>query len=312
MRIALVEPSRTVQRIVTGIIGPWGHEVCPFMDAPEALAFLRSDKNIRALISSAELVSTSGMQLVSDARALAGPQRPLYIILMSSSEERSKMIEALDHGADDFITKPPAPEELRARLRAADRITSMQTELIALATTDSLTGLLTRRAFVEAAERMLQRACTGQPFSVLICDLDKFKAINDTYGHAIGDLVLQKVSGEVRSIDVAAGRLGGEEFAFLIGGRLDDAVEHAECLRETIGELAIGAENKTIRITCSIGAAEWEPGDTIDSLLRRADIALYEAKRSGRNRVIAADSFSVGNEREQWRGVARLASRRTE
>ena len=88
MRIALVEPSRTVQRIVTGIIGPWGHEVCPFMDAPEALVFLRSDKNIRALISSAELVSTSGMQLVSDARALAGSQRPLYIILMSSSEER--------------------------------------------------------------------------------------------------------------------------------------------------------------------------------------------------------------------------------
>ena len=312
MRIALVEPSRTVQRIVTGIIGPWGHEVCPFMDGPEALAFLRSDKNIRALISSAELASTSGMQLVSDARALAGPQRPLYIILMSSSEERSKMIEALDRGADDFITKPPAPEELRARLRAADQITSMQTELIALATTDSLTGLLTRRAFVEAAERMLQRACTGQPFSVLICDLDKFKAINDTYGHAIGDLVLQKVSREVRSIDVAAGRLGGEEFAFLIGGRLDDAVEHAECLRETVGELAIGAGNKTIRITCSIGAAEWEPGDTIDSLLRRADIALYEAKRSGRNRVIAADSFSVGNEHEHWRGVARLASRRIE
>jgi two-component system, cell cycle response regulator len=252
------------------------------------------------------------MQLVSDARALAGPQRPLYIILMSSSEERSKMIEALDHGADDFIAKPPAPEELRARLRAADRITSMQTELIALATTDSLTGLLTRRAFVEAAERMLQRACTGQPFSVLICDLDKFKAINDTYGHAIGDVVLQKVSREVRSIDVAAGRLGGEEFAFLIGGRLDDAVEHAESLRETVGELAIGAGDKTIRITCSIGAAEWEPGDTVDSLLRRADIALYEAKRSGRNRVIAADSFSVGNEHEHWRGVARLASRRIE
>jgi two-component system cell cycle response regulator len=302
MRIALVEPSRTVQRIVTGIIGPWGHEVCPFMDAPEALVFLRSDKNIRALISSAELVSTSGMQLVSDARALAGPQRPLYIILMSSSEERSKMIEALDHGADDFIAKPPAPEELRARLRAADRITSMQTELIALATTDSLTGLLTRRAFVEAAERMLQRACTGQPFSVLICDLDKFKAINDTYGHAIGDLVLQKVSGEVRSIDIAAGRLGGEEFAFLLGGRLNDAVEHAESLRETVGELAVGAGNNTIRITCSIGAAEWEPGDTIDSLLRRADIALYEAKRSGRNRVIAADSFSVGNEHDSGAG----------
>ena len=106
--------------------------------------------------------------------------------------------------------------------------------------------------------------------------------------------------------------LVAKRFAFLIGGRLDDAVEHAECLRETVRELAIGAGNKTIRITCSIGAAEWEPGDTIDSLLRRADIALYEAKRSGRNRVIAADSFSVGNEHEHWRGVARLASRRIE
>jgi two-component system, cell cycle response regulator len=187
----------------------------------------------------------------------------------------------------------------------------MQAELIAIATTDCLTGLLTRRAFVEVAERMLQRAYTGQPLSVLICDLDKFKAINDTYGHAIGDIVLQKVGREAGSIDVAAGRLGGEEIAFLIEGRLDDAVEHAECLRETVGELAIGAGNKTIRITCSIGAAEWEPGDTVDSLLRRADIALYEAKRSGRNRVIAADSFSVANEHEQWRGVARLASRRT-
>jgi DNA-binding response OmpR family regulator len=143
MRIALVEPSRTVRRIVTGIIEPWGHEVCPFKDAPEALAFLRSEKNVRALISSAELASTSGIQLVSDAWTLAGAQRPLYIILMSSSDERSTMVEALDNGADDFISKPPAAEELRARLRAADRITSMQAELITLASTDSLTGLLT-------------------------------------------------------------------------------------------------------------------------------------------------------------------------
>ena len=174
MRISLVEPSRTVRRIVTGIIEPWGHEVCPFKDAPEALAFLRSEKNVRTLISSAELASTSGIQLVSDARTLAGAQRPLYIILMSSSDERSTMVEALDNGADDFISKPPAAEELRARLRAADRITSMQAELITLASTDSLTGLLTRRAFVEIAAWMLQRASTECPLSVLICDLDKF------------------------------------------------------------------------------------------------------------------------------------------
>jgi diguanylate cyclase (GGDEF)-like protein len=310
MRIALVEPSRTVQRIVTGIIEPWGHEVRTFMDAPEALACLNADRDICALITSAELASTSGVELVSAARTLAGAQRPLYIVLMSSSDQRSKMIEALENGADDFISKPPAAEELRARLRAAERITSMQSELIALATVDSLTGLLTRRAFVAAADRMLELAPAGRHFSVLIGDLDKFKAINDTHGHEIGDLVLQKVSEELRAMDVPAGRLGGEEVALLVEGHLDDAVELAERFRQSVGNLAIRAGNRTIGVTCSIGAAEWEPGDTIDTLLRRADAALYEAKRAGRNRVVAADSFPLSDEHKRWRGVARALARK--
>jgi two-component system cell cycle response regulator len=309
MRIALVEPSRTVQRIVTGIIEPWGHEVRTFMDAPEALACLQAERNVCVLITSAELVSTSGVQLVSDARALAGAQRPLYIVLMSSSDQRSKMIQALENGADDFISKPPAPEELRARLRAGERITSMQAELIALATIDSLTGLLTRRAFVAAAERMVERATAGRHFSVLICDLDKFKAINDTYGHETGDLVLRKVSEELRTFDVPTGRLGGEEVALLTEGYLDDAVDLAERLRESVSNLAIRVGNRTIGVTCSIGAAEWEPGDTIDTLLRRADAALYEAKRTGRNRVVAADSFALSDEHRRRRGITRTAAR---
>ncbi len=309
MRIALVEPSRTVQRIVTGIIEPWGHEVRTFMDAPEALACLQAERDVCVLITSAELVSTSGVQLVSDARALAGAQRPLYIVLMSSSDQRSKMIQALENGADDFISKPPAPEELRARLRAGERITSMQAELIALATIDSLTGLLTRRAFVAAAERMVERAMAGRHFSVLICDLDKFKAINDTYGHETGDLVLRKVSEELRAIDVPTGRLGGEEVALLTDGHLDDAVDLAERIRESVSKLVIRVGNRTIGVTCSVGAAEWEPGDTIDTLLRRADAALYEAKRTGRNRVVAADSFALSDEHRRWRGIARTAAR---
>ena len=309
MRIALVEPSRTVQRIVTGIIEPWGHEVRTFMDAPEALACLRAERDVCVLITSAELASTSGAQLVSAARALAGAQRPLYIVLMSSSDQRSKMIQALENGADDFISKPPAPEELRARLRAGERITSMQAELITLATIDSLTGLLTRRAFVAAAERMVERAAAGRHFSVLICDLDKFKAVNDTYGHETGDLVLRKVSEELRAIDAPAGRLGGEEVALLTDGHLDDAVDLAERFRESVSNLAIRVGNRTIGVTCSIGAAEWEPGDTIDTLLRRADAALYEAKRTGRNRVVAADSFDLSDEHKRWRGIARTAVR---
>jgi two-component system, cell cycle response regulator len=279
------------------------------MDAPEALGCLQADSDIRALITSTVLASTSGMQLVSDARTLAGTQRPLYIVLMSSSDQRSKMIQALDNGADDFISKPPAEEELRARLRAADRITSMQAELITLATIDSLTGLLTRRAFVAAAEKMSNRISAGHPLSVLICDLDKFKAINDTHGHETGDVVLKKVSEELKAIKMPAGRLGGEEVALLIEGRLDEAIEIAEGFREAVGKLAIRAGHGTIGVTCSIGGAEWEPGDTLDALLRRADVALYEAKRTGRNRVVAADSFPMSNEHEQWRGVARTTGR---
>jgi diguanylate cyclase (GGDEF)-like protein len=305
MRIALVEPSRTIQRIVTGIIEPWGHEVHTFMDAPEALACLRADTDIRTPITSAELGASSGIQLVSEARMLADAQRPLYIILMSSSEQRSRMVLALDSGADDFISKPPAPEELRARLRAADRITSMQAELIKLATIDSLTGLLTRRAFVAAATRILNRATAGHPLSVFIGDLDKFKAINDTHGHEAGDAVLRKVSEELKLMDMPAGRLGGEEVALLMEARLDGAVELAERFRKSVGEFSIRAGDATMGITCSIGVAEWKPGDTIDALLRRADVALYEAKHAGRNRVVAAGSFSLSKEHELWRGVAR-------
>lgn len=311
MRIALVEPSRTVRRIVTGIIEPWGHTVCAFTDAPQTLACLEEQRDIRALITSAVLPTTPGIRLVNDARTLAGAQRPLYIILMSSSAERSKMIEALDNGADDFMSKPPAPEELRARLRAADRITSMQAELIAVATTDFLTGLLTRRAFVANLEGMLSLARPDHPASTLICDLDHFKSINDRYGHDVGDLVLRKVGDELRSVDGPAGRLGGEEFAVAVERNLDGALSLAECVRQRVGSLVIRAGNETIGITCSIGAAQWQPGDTLDTLLRRPDISLYEAKRAGRNRVVAANALPLSENRGGWRSVARLSDRRT-
>ncbi len=233
MRVALVDPSRTVRRIVTETITAWGYDVSTFVDAQETLGALEASKDVRALITSTELSMSSGIQLVKNARALVGTRRPLYILLMSSSEERSKVVEALDSGADDFISKPPAPEELRARLRAADRITSMHAELIQLATTDALTGLLNRRAFVERLEDRISGTRNKVRISVLIGDLDKFKAINDSFGHEIGDRVLRTVSNELSTLQVPVGRLGGEEFAVLLNSNLEDAVEVAEYLRES-------------------------------------------------------------------------------
>lgn len=289
MHIILAEPSRTVRRIVTDMIAAWGHIVCSYADADEAMASLQANADIRALITCAELPSCSGVQLCSRARALAGTQRPLYIIMMSSSEERGRLIQALDNGADDFIAKPPSPEELQARLRAAERLTSMQAELVRLATTDSLTGLLTRRAFFDIADKMWRRALCEQPISVFICDLDRFKPVNDTYGHNIGDLVLRDVSAEARLVGVPVGRLGGEEFAFLVEGTLDAAISVAEKFRQAVSELTICSGDKRIGVTCSIGVAERRAEDTVDTLLRRADVSLYEAKRLGRNRVVASE-----------------------
>jgi two-component system cell cycle response regulator len=153
MRIVLVDPSRTVRRIVTDLIQQGGNEVCPLSDGDEALTYIKKDPTVRVLITCAELASMSGVELCKQARALAGGRRPLYILLMSSNDEHNRLLRALDNGADDFICKPPIAEELRARLRTADRVTSMQCELFRYATTDFLTGLLNRRAFLTAPEK---------------------------------------------------------------------------------------------------------------------------------------------------------------
>lgn len=156
MRIALVDPSRTTRLIVARMLEARGHDVVPFSDELEALVQIRTDPCIQALITSAELKHISGVELCWETRLLATCRRLIYVLMMSSQYDQRSLIEALDSGADDFIGKPPLAEELYARLRAAERILSMQRELIRLATIDPLTGLCNRRGFFERAAE----ACT--------------------------------------------------------------------------------------------------------------------------------------------------------
>jgi two-component system, cell cycle response regulator len=309
MRIVLVDPSRTVRRIVTDLVQQWGYEVRPFSDGAEALACIQQDDNVRALITSAELPSMSGVELCVQARAFLGNRRPLYIVMMSSSDEFTKCVQALDKGADDYITKPPIAEELRARLRTADRVTSMQCELVRLATIDFLTGLSNRRAFFENSTKVLERAKNGHATSAIMIDLDHFKQINDVHGHDIGDVVLKRVAAEIVLLPGIVGRLGGEEFGWLVEKDLADAVEVAQEFRRCIEGLKIFTGERAVEVTCSIGVAEWEAGDSIDKLLRRADLALYEAKRTGRNKVIAADTYALSDQPAQWQGMTRILER---
>ena len=161
----------------------------------------------------------SGLELCWETRVLAGRDRPIYVILMSSSIDKSLLGEALDSGADDFISKPPVADELYARLRAAERFGSMQRELVRLASVDPLTGLHNRRVFFELAEaaRALQE-CGA--LTAIMLDIDHFKRVNDLYGHDVGDQAIAAVAKTAATEGAMIGRLGGEEFAMLLEGPL--------------------------------------------------------------------------------------------
>jgi diguanylate cyclase (GGDEF)-like protein len=291
MRVVLVDPSRTVLKCVARLLEARDHEVRAFTDGQAALDCIRSDLKVGALITSAELGSMAGIELCWETRLLATCDRPIYVILMSSSKDRQKLIEALDSGADDYIGKPPVAEELYARLRAAERVATMQQELVRLATTDSLTGVFNRRAFFERAHEAGARAETGTALSAILFDIDHFKRVNDLCGHDVGDRVICAVAHAAADESALVGRLGGEEFAMLfVGHGLDDAVTVAERLCGKISALQFNTNPGPLTITASFGVSTWEPGDTVELLLKRADVALYAAKTGGRNRVVAADA----------------------
>ncbi len=309
MRIVLVDPSRAVQRAMTHLIGDGGHEVIAFADGLEALGYLMRDISVRTLITSTQPFNISGIDLCSAAHKLRATHRALHVILMSSTDDYHLAVAALDNGADDFIHKPPIPEELCARLRLADRITLMKQELIQYATTDPLTGLLNRRAFFDNAKEMCQVARNGKSLSAIMFDIDHFKQINDTYGHETGDQVLAAVAAQAKMTDSITSRLGGEEFCVLTYRKAADALESASDLQQSLRALRFEHEGQVFSVTSSFGIAQWEQNDALDRMLRRADQAMYEAKKSGRDRIVLDDTYVLTWSHEEWRGVVRAGLR---
>src|ERR1051325_4776646 len=233
MRVVLVDPSRTMRLFVTRLLEARDHDVLPFADGGEALARMRQDADVAALITSVELEGMSGLELCWETRVMAGRDRPIYVILMSSRIDKSNIGEALDSGADDFISKPPVAAELYARLRAAERLGSMQRELVRLPSFHSPTGFPNPRVFFERAEEA--QACGGALTAIML-DIDHFKRVNDLYGHDVGDQAIATVAKIAAAEDAIVGRLGGEEFAMLLRGKsLRDGASLAEELRQRIG-----------------------------------------------------------------------------
>ena len=294
---------------MTQLIEEGGHDVLAFADGLEALACITQDGDVRTLITSTQPLNISGIELCAAARKLSGARRALHVILMSSTDDYYLAIAALDNGADDFIHKPPIPDELRARLRLADRVTFMKRQLIEYATTDPLTGLLNRRAFFDSAAEMEIAAQNGKCLSAVIFDIDHFKQINDNHGHETGDQVLAAVGARTKMTGDIASRLGGEEFCVLTFRQNTDASQYASQLRQSIRALQFEHDGEEFSITCSFGIAEWKDRDSIDGLLRRADLAMYEAKRSGRDQIVLANADALTKGHDEWRGVIRTASR---
>jgi two-component system, cell cycle response regulator len=307
MRIALVDPSRTNRLIVARMLETRGHEVVPFDDEREALDQIKRDTAIEALITSAELKYMSGVELCWETRLLATSRRPIYVLMMSSQYDYRNLIEALDSGADDFIGKPPLAEELYARLRAAERLASMQRELIRLATIDPLTGLSNRRGFFEqAGEACAHAAIPDGRISAIVLDIDNFKRINDSYGHETGDEAICACARAALLNDAVVGRLGGDEFALLLKDRsMPEALEIAEGLRARIAEKPFSTGRGSINLTCSLGVGEGNAGDTVDQILARADAALYDAKLKGRNCVVGIDAKVPSRNAVATEGIVR-------
>ncbi len=297
--IAIVDDDAAIRRLVRLFLRRAGFDTLEYTDGAEARAALPNVPWDLAILDR-KLPDLDGLVLAQELKAKAD-FRTRYIIMLTGEDEQEDKIEGLELGADDYITKPFQYPELLARVRAGKRIVDLQKELMEtnkrlelLSITDGLTKLNNHRYFQDELARAFEESQRYQrPLSLAMIDIDFFKKVNDTYGHAAGDDVLKQVAAlyrsSVRSTDLVA-RYGGEEFAVMMPETsLEDAITFAEKIRQMIEESILDTQAGPIPCTVSIGVAS-VPLSRIQSakeLIVAADKALYRAKRAGRNQVQA-------------------------
>ena len=296
----ILEDSPTIRRLVVHYLNKLGFHVREFALGVELVRYLQSNEgDADLMVLDWELPDWDGLDLVTTIR---GKKDFAFtpILMLTGRNKESDIVSALRAGADDYITKPFKFEELAARIQAQMRIKRLIDELHEknklleeLALTDSLTGLYNRRHFDSQIELFwAHHERSHSSFSLMLLDLDRFKLINDTYGHSVGDAVLQAVASLLKEIcrkgDLVA-RIGGEEFAMILPETLQSqAWVVAERYRLAVQEHVFEIGDHQIEVTVSIGLVDTDrPGVTSDEdLLNFADATLYEAKRTGRNRVV--------------------------
>ncbi len=253
-------------------------------------------------------INMSGMTGLETLKAIRAREDYINVILVSARSDSGDVVKGLDTGADDYICKPFDPMELLARVRAqlrikdlADRLAKANERLRELVDIDDLTGLYNMRSIYQKIENEISRAKRyDRGLAIVMMDMDNFKEVNDTNDHLFGSFVLSEVGklirNNIRSIDFAA-RYGGDEFLIALSEtNLEGARLFAERLRKVISEHVFAKDGNTIRLTASIGVAVAHPAQyPIDAkgLVRFADHAMYDAKRTGKNRVCIVDAASA-------------------
>ena len=298
MKILVAEDDLVTRRMLQAYLEKWGYEVVMVEDGQRAWQLLQQPNAPRLTLLDWMMPEMDGMSICREVRRL-DIQPYIYLILLTARKYQEDVVAGLEAGADEYLTKPFDPYELRARLRAGARIVELQDSLIQarealreLAMHDPLTQLLNRRATMDFLISELSRSIRERkPLTVMMVDIDHFKSVNDRFGHAAGDAVLCEVARRlracIRTYD-AVGRFGGEEFLVVAPG-CDTAPgrAQAERLRGVVCSEAVLLKDLSISVTVSVGVAtapepkaqDWE------ALLSGADKALYRAKENGRNRV---------------------------
>jgi diguanylate cyclase (GGDEF)-like protein len=298
MKVLIADDDPISRHMLEVLLERWGYEVVVADNGDEAAQILASPESPKLAVLDWIMPGLDGIQLCHKIRR--GKSEPYtYILMCTVKSKQQDIVAGLEAGADDYVTKPYDPAELRLRLRTGKRILYLQDQLINAreamreqATRDPLTGLWNRASILDILSQELSRSQRqAARFSIVLIDLDNFKEINDVYGHQVGDQVLRRISQAMRaskrSYD-SIGRYGGEEFLVVLPDCDEtSAVSQAERLRETVEQLTIETPAGSIRTTASLGIAAFDTATCPDSIdmIEAADQALYRAKRHGRNRV---------------------------
>jgi len=301
VKILVADDDLVSRRLMERVLQHSGYEVITADNGRQAVRELSEPGGPRLALIDWMMPELDGPEVCREVRSRSDCGY-VYMLLLTSKESSEDIVKGLQAGADDYLTKPCRPAELKARLHTGRRILQLEDRLVEAreemrfkATHDALTSLWDRGAILTLLRNELFRSIADSPVSLLLCDVDHFKKINDTHGHVAGDEVLGELSTRlleaVRRGD-AVGRYGGEEFLVVLSDcSVVQLKERAEQVRRAISCCPFSTEHYSIPMSVSVGAVSienWDESITIESILKRADAALYEAKAAGRDQVVCA------------------------